>query len=873
MMMITWLLLPLLLCESKEDGHGQEKDVLNCRHQNRTLTVSGQMFLLTWEDDPSCSALKDSLIYELRVLIADKQVHYDEVVVASDQIGSTHSWNWTSHLALKHTEHSVRLTPRYNSHASLCNFPGRPGKTEVYPQNRFFEVGSTATFCCLTAAGQSFKQMHFSGYNTSSMITEIRNQTYALSVHFHQTKARYVDVECRTDVTLAGACTYIGRPPNDRDLWCETWDLESVECHWTVGSDVSALNPTTYELLGSTCQHGNEGRCSVKKLVEAGEETWILTAQNKLGKLLLHDRGDLTKRVRMLAPDGVSASRVSARDAVLGWSWTVHKYRSLNVTCQVNVSHGVTSTITEDSGVGLNASVLANLIPNWTYNVQVRCATAGFWKWGDWSNSTDFHTKGDVPDAPDVWMHMEENDTVIMWKTLLANQSQGDIIQYEVTWSHRSMRGQPNQVNVTHSKHNLTLTLDPREEHVVIVTARNKHGNSSPSTIVIPSNRSDKTSVKTRITGQEGGFDLSWPYSPAASCGYVVAWYPDVKLGPVEWLKLPPNQTSTRIKNFRDGWRYSLSIYACTQAAPELLAIMEGYTREIGIEKELFKLNYEQQDSGVEISWDPVPLRQQSAFIQGYVLRCWSEDKEVFNVSTDNPAATSLRAAILKPNTYLFMVAAQTAVGEGGNTTISIHVDTWVDKLIKSVFISLGAVFSLLFFFTILCHRYWACIKQKIYPPLPKPVLTDKWMTSPVVHGYPALLSHHSEESLDIPELLYKREEDVSGDAVQEHLSSPVDYYNKHHEQYIPPPLNVPNPSIPHPSPSSFTFPNPSYNLLIKGRDQAEPDVQKGTPSVTVSSEYQPQSFMATSLTHAEEPTEAMPCDPTYILLPQLPNP
>ncbi len=50
--------------------------VLHCGPQNLTLNSSDQMILLTWEDDPSCSAVHDVLTYELVVLIADKQVLY-----------------------------------------------------------------------------------------------------------------------------------------------------------------------------------------------------------------------------------------------------------------------------------------------------------------------------------------------------------------------------------------------------------------------------------------------------------------------------------------------------------------------------------------------------------------------------------------------------------------------------------------------------------------------------------------------------------------------------------------------------------------------------------------------------------------------------
>lgn len=40
------------------------------------LTSYNQMMLLMWEDEPSCPAVHDKLIYELVVLVADKQVHH-----------------------------------------------------------------------------------------------------------------------------------------------------------------------------------------------------------------------------------------------------------------------------------------------------------------------------------------------------------------------------------------------------------------------------------------------------------------------------------------------------------------------------------------------------------------------------------------------------------------------------------------------------------------------------------------------------------------------------------------------------------------------------------------------------------------------------
>lgn len=114
-------------------------------------------------------------------------------------------------------------------------------------------------------------------------------------------------------------------------------------------------------------------------------------------------------------------------------------------------------------------------------------------------------------------------------------------------------------------------------------------------------------------------------------------------------------------ENFTDGVRYLVSVYACTQGAPVLLNRLEDYVRETskfqlfdfsvvhcqsmsnsvssmfsipGIENGLFKsLKWKQRNSDVEVYWDHINQREQSAVIQGYVLY-WSNSNEIFNVST-----------------------------------------------------------------------------------------------------------------------------------------------------------------------------------------------------------------------------------------------
>lgn len=307
-----------------------------------------------------------------------------------------------------------------------------------------------------------------------------------------------------------------------------------------------------------------------------------------------------------------------------------------------------------------------------------------------------------------------------------------------------------------------------------------------------------------------------------------------------------------------------------------------------GIKDNLFKsLKYEQKDSDVEISWDPVPLREQTAFIRGYVLYYWDDNNMVFSVSTHDPEATSLTARNLKITSYTFTVMAQTAVGQCGNTSTMVTLDSLTDNLIKSIFICLGAAFGLLSLTTILCYRNWPRIRQKVYPPIPKPVLRDKWLTVAGEHNHLYMdPSHHSEaDIMDIPELLYKSGSPVSGYISQEDMpfgftQTPIGYYNKPlKNSTLPPPLTLPTAVISPPSglplsPFRGVFTNLSYNpKMVTGDQQSSsgPEVQEGIPIMRCSSEYQPQSLVETfSPDQGDDvPDSPMSCVSTYILLPQ----
>ncbi|TMS08145.1 Leukemia inhibitory factor receptor [Larimichthys crocea] len=299
--MIRWFLLFSLFCKSTQDANGQENGVSHCGPQNLTLTSSDQMILLIWEDEPSCSTLHDVLIYELVFLIEDKTVDNVEVAVTPEQIGSTHSWNWTSHLALECASHSVRLRSRYKNQTSSWKHEQKSPEIktlqegEVFPKDRVFKVGSTVTFCCVLPEGILFNKMYLNRFESNT--TQISNQTYAMTVRLEKAATpSCAIVTCELsdrNKRSPKACVYIGYPPDDRDLQCETRDLRSVECHWNVGREthVPQKSKTIYHLLGRECVNV-KGECKMNVQVDAGERNWTLTAENQLGKVELTDRAD-----------------------------------------------------------------------------------------------------------------------------------------------------------------------------------------------------------------------------------------------------------------------------------------------------------------------------------------------------------------------------------------------------------------------------------------------------------------------------------------------------------------------------------------------------------------------------------------------------
>ncbi|CAB1352915.1 unnamed protein product, partial [Coregonus sp. 'balchen'] len=693
--------------------------------------LKDQRISVTWEDDPSSSRVADKLIYDVEVLITHnmKEVHNEAVDVTPDQVGSKHHSNWTSALPLECTAHSRLEYMKYNSIVM----------------------------------------------NT----THISDQSYAMVVHMKSpSPPSCFNVYCNS--IMYGTCVHVGYPPGDRNLVCETRDLESVECHWDTGR---ATNLTKQR---KTCYH--------------------LNGRNPLGTLELKDTADLKKRVRLMAPMEVVASDVNARNACVQWDWDRQQYNIVLIVCQIQLDHSGHIRMRKYSGIGLASVVSHGLAPAQTYIVQVRCGLKQhFWKWGNWST---LQTKEDIPEVLDVWMQIEGNQTIIIWKPLTVKQSHGQIKDYEVTWGRQNTIVHPPQ-------HDFLLSDQfTNEGQRVTVTARNSAGSSSPSIITIP-RLPHRMKRSMKIVGRDGGFDLSWSASPNASCYFVVDWCPTYSECRLEWKKVPTDITSARIQSasFEEGVRYTLSLYACTPRVPELLEKWDGYVKELVPNGQIRGLAAEQHGSDtVLISWTGIPPENQTALICGYIIYysdiSHPSSMRAFNVTIDEAKANNLTG--LPISSYRFIVKALTSVGEGGESSpVFVQMVPQTDQLITVIIISLGLAACLLTLVTILCYKYWKCLKEKLYPKIPKPV----WNEIDIV-GDP----EQSCEAAPENEAGNKMEEGAIT-SIYSDVPAPHVYYNQRLSKTPPGHSTI---SFPHTtgspsSPSSGTaIQNPSYNLAVQ---------------------------------------------------------
>lgn len=105
------------------------------------------------------------------------------------------------------------------------------------------------------------------------------------------------------------------------------WGKGASGCWWT------KLDPNSTKLHWEGGAR-RQSRPDEKRYVFTDDWPFDIPLVILLSGLLLFDL------VHMLAPVGLKASAIHARNVSVQWRWTVQQYHHLNITCQLNVSYG-----------------------------------------------------------------------------------------------------------------------------------------------------------------------------------------------------------------------------------------------------------------------------------------------------------------------------------------------------------------------------------------------------------------------------------------------------------------------------------------------------------------------------------------------------
>ncbi|XP_040011344.1 LIF receptor subunit alpha a [Xiphias gladius] len=735
----VWLICILLGLSA---AHTHAKDVLSVPQQvSLSANLSTQQLSISWLGGTATT-------FDLMILRTElsETVFYETVSVTVNQVSGWHQWNWTSVEPLECTSLSIQIRSRDGQTTSEWSktqilqgndIPSNE-RFQMYPVDRVVPVGANTTFCCIVEQGKVFGTIRYSGKVMNT--TQLSLRSYATTVvNQGPSGSSGTNIVCYDSLkALSGAVVFVGYPPLPSDFVCETHDLTSAVCRWNEARDTHLYGKrgTHYLLNKRECIQDSRQQKLKECSVAQWEGNWTLVAVNPLGQYSLTDSAELSHRVHPVAPANLS-SVVNAWNATVLWQWKYKSYDSLALVCQVELTCHGSETNHTFSGVGLRSVVLSDLYPDEDYSVQIRCgAQQNFWKWSTWSKQFAFKTSTDIPDAPDVWMWKNTDNTgQVIWKPLTRRQSHGQITGYEVTLWSAGENVQHTEIfspDTTAAPVNLTQIATFSSDKVnATVIAKNADGLSQPASVVISLRLTDtEPPAVSRAVYMERGFPLSWQSDANTTCGYVVEWHDAfcTRDCPVEWIKVPAGNTNVSIEsaNFQPGVRYNFSLYSCSSEAPELRQRWQGYMEEL-VPSSSVLLSTSQQGSDILLTWGEIPLVNRRGYLLGYNIYNSTGSELKLLAKLPDQGSRSYTVKGLFEGSHKFTVKAYTSAGEDTGATASITLEPYTDWLILEILTSLGITALFLVIVTFICYKKRKWVKKAFYPDIPEPKLPGDW--------------------------------------------------------------------------------------------------------------------------------------------------
>ncbi len=200
--------------------------------------------------------------------------------------------------------------------------------------------------------------------------------------------------------------------------------------------------------------------------------------------------------------------------------------------------------------------VLTDLCPGRLYEVQLRAANKiGF---GHWSDSLEFTSGSDVPDAPDAptVSAKSHNCILVSWRAPINNGSA--INEYYLEWSHNNMSSFTHLFTGNSLKYEVKGGFLPSEKYFFRVHAINENGSSAPSPYTEFITPASVPSTVTNIKCEDMGCDyirIKWkrPNENGSSILHYNLEYGDSSQSSYS------NSTTVYSKNTSDSYEYKLN--------------------------------------------------------------------------------------------------------------------------------------------------------------------------------------------------------------------------------------------------------------------------------------------------------------------------
>ncbi|XP_029939139.1 interleukin-31 receptor subunit alpha [Salarias fasciatus] len=449
----------------------------------------------------------------------------------------------------------------------------------------------------------------------------------------------------------------------------------------------------------------------------------------------------LGQTVKFDPPNNITVTWIQ-NSLILKWS-AAEKFPALAEIWFRNEDHTETwdKAITNAtlSGASTYQAIIRNLLKNSFYQVQIRhqCKQVKEPLWSNWSQ---------VVIVPAELEHKPN----VRWKEQLLDGKRKVILSWESVPKAASVRG-------------IRFTLNDTQSSRGCPCKKKIHTTNSTHYTMYVSNSAVNISVIA--TNAAGSSPLASVQLPAVQmkdlkvCNKTLLGEKLEKSMCLEWYELDEDSVPTngsfqsrkrekaRInETVQDHIRYLYFEQRCHKGKPQTVKTCFFYKEEGAPNKEPQDFRaFGEMHTSVNLSWKAIPLKNQRGVLTHYNL-CWvksnSQDvpPECRNISASE---TKHRLDKLTPGTkYSISLTGVTRVGKGPEATVTVN--TKPEKPVN-VWLSFGLLI-IFFLVSIMCTFVFKRIKNKLFPPVPRPFIPNFTSHQPET----PVTAEHKEEVHDL---------------------------------------------------------------------------------------------------------------------------